>query len=329
MRCIHSGYDCAMHPLNLRTFDLNLLKVFDVVMAERSLTRAAHHLALTQPAVSNAMRRLRDALGDELLVRKGRGLEATPRALALWPDVRDALQRLETTLAPNLFEPSTAHTTFVLTMADATAAELMPGLVRAITQWAPAVSLRIVPLTTRDPRRLLDDGHADMAVGHFPAVHADLTARAQAGETVAFSQHRLFAGDYVCVMRKDHPLAGMPLTLDQFCQARHMLVSFSGRAFGFIDEALATLGRNRKVVLTVNQFFTAGRVVADSDLLTVLPRHFVNMTGFADQLVQHELPFAVAPILVDALWHQRQTASSAHAWLRTQVIQLAQQAFPL
>jgi DNA-binding transcriptional LysR family regulator len=119
------------------------------------------------------------------------------------------------------------------------------------------------------------------------------------------------------------------LTLDQFCQARHMLVSFSGRAFGFIDEALATLGRNRKVVLTVNQFFTAGRVVADSDLLTVLPRHFVNMTGFADQLVQHELPFAVAPILVDALWHQRQTASSAHAWLRTQVIQLAQQAFPL
>ena len=317
-----------MPQLNLRTFDLNLLKVFDVVMSERSLTRAAHHLALTQPAVSNALRRLRDALGDELLVRKGRGLEPTARALELWPSVREALQKLQVSLAPSVFDAATASTSFVLTMADATAAELMPGLVEAITREAPGVTLRVVPLTTRDPRRLLEEGQADLAIGHFPAALSDLTARAQAGEAVSFLHHRLFAGDYVCVMRKGHPLAKGPLTLDRFCAARHLLVSFSGRAFGFIDEALTLLHRTRLVVLTVNQFFTAGRVVAQSDLLTVLPRHFVKVTGFAGQLVQRELPFAVPAIQVDALWHQRQDNVSAHAWLRAQVAALASKAFP-
>ncbi|MES2952444.1 MAG: LysR family transcriptional regulator [Pseudomonadota bacterium] len=316
-----------MPPPSLRNLDLNLLKVFDVVMSERSLTRAAHHLSLTQPAVSNALRRLRETLGDELLVRKGRNLEPTARGQELWPAVRDALQRLETALAPNVFEPGKASTTFVLTMADATAAELMPPLVALLAEQAPDVSLRVVPLTTRDPRRLLDEGHADLAIGHFPAVMADLTARAQSGEAVAFLHHRLFHGDYVCVMRRGHPLADGPLTLDRFCGARHMLVSFSGRAYGFIDEALEAVDRKRRVVLTVNQFFTAGKVVAHSDLLTVLPRHFVNDTGFAEQLVLRELPFPAPTIQVDAVWHQRQDRSSAHAWLRAQVAALSEQAF--
>ena len=311
----------------LRTLDLNLLKVFDVVMAERNLTRAAQLLSITQPAVSNALRRLRDALGDELLVRKGRTLEPTARAQELWPAVRDTLQRLQNALAPNVFDPATAATTFVLTMADATAAELMPPLVELITAQAHDVSLRVVPLITRDPRRLLDEGHADLAIGNFPAVMSDLTARAQAGEAISFLHHRLFQGEYVCVMRKGHPLAKGSLTLKRYCDARHMLVSFSGRAYGFMDQALSALGRSRRVVLTVNQFFTAGKIVAHSDLLTVLPRHFVNVTGFADQLVLRELPFVPPVVQVDALWHQRQDISSAHTWLRTQVMSLAAKAF--
>ena len=316
-----------MPTVTLRKLDLNLLKVFDVVMSERSLTRAAHLLSLTQPAVSNALRRLRDALGDELLVRKGRNLEPTPRGQELWLAVRDTLKRLQTALEPSVFEASSANTTFVLTMADATAAELMPPLVALITEQAPSISLRVVPLTTRDPRRLLEEGHADLAIGNFPAVMTDLAARAQSGEAVSFLHHRLFQGDYVCVMRRGHPLAKGPFTLDRYCSARHMLVSFSGRAHGFIDEALAVLGRRRRVVLTVNQFFTAGKVVTHSDLLTVLPRHFVNVTGFADQLVLRELPLAPLTIQVDALWHQRQDSSSAHAWLRARVAALAEVAF--
>jgi len=315
-------------PFNLRTFDLNLLKVFDEVMAERSLTKAASRLALTQPAVSNALRRLREALGDELLVRKGRALEPTTRALELWPTVREIMRGLQASLAPSAFDPATADNAFVLAMADATAAELMPGLVEVMGREAPGVSMRVLPLTTRDPRKLLDAELADLAIGHFPAALADLSARAQLGETVSFMHHRLFHGDYVCVMRQGHPLTQGPLTLTDYCAARHMLVSFSGRAFGFVDEALALLGMQRRVVLTVNQFFTAGKVVANSDLLTVLPRHFINVTGFADQLVQRELPFEVPAIQVDAVWHHRQDASSAHAWLRAKVLALADKAFP-
>jgi DNA-binding transcriptional LysR family regulator len=128
-------------------------------------------------------------------------------------------------------------------------------------------------------------------------------------------------------MRHDHPLAKGPLTLNRYCAARHLLVSFSGRPYGFIDEALALHRRKRRIVLTVNQFFTAGKVVAHSNLLTVLPRHFVNVTGIANQLVLRELPFAVPTVHVDALWHHRVHGVSAHDWLRTTIASVANSAF--
>lgn len=316
-----------MNPPNFRTFDLNLLRVFDEVMAERSLTRAARNLSLTQPAVSNALRRLRETLGDDLLRRSGQGVEPTPRALALWPSVREALRQLQESIAPSQFEPAEATSTFVLTMADATAAELIPGLVEIMETDAPGVSVRVVPLTTRDPRQLLEGETADLAIGYFPAVLADLSARGQTGEATVFSHQRLYDGEYVCVMRRDHPLATGPLTIGRYCAARHLLVTFSGRSYGFIDEALASLGRERRVVLTVNQFFTAGRVVANSNLLTVLPRHFVRVTGIEDELVLRELPFDVPAVHVDALWHRRMHNHSGHAWLRQAVARSAVRAF--
>ena len=317
----------TFNPLNFRTLDLNLLRVFDEVMAERSLTRAARNLSLTQPAVSNALRRLRETLGDELVQRSGQGMAPTPRALAIWPAVREALQQLQESLVPNEFVPGQANTTFVLAMADATAAELMPGLVETLEREAPGVSIRVVPLTTRDPRRMLDEETCDLAIGYFPSLLADLTASEQSGEPLPFSHQRLYDGEYVCVMRKDHPLATGPFSLNRFCAARHMLVSFSGRPYGFIDEALASLGRKRQVVLTVNQFFTAGRVVANSNLLTVLPRHFVRVTGIAEQLELRPLPFDVSPVHVDAVWHRRSRQRSAHMWLRQAVVRAADQAF--
>ena len=316
-----------MKAPNFRTLDLNLLRVFDEVMAERNLTRAARNHSMTQPAVSNALNRLRDALGDRIVSRSGYGVEPTPRALALWPAVADALRQLENSIAPGEFVAKEATNTFTLAMADATAAELMPGLVRILERDAPGVTVRVLPLTTRDPRRLLDEGTTDLAVGFFPAVLADLTAQAQAGVKAPFGHHRLYDGRYVCVMRKDHPLSSGPLTLKRYCAARHLLVSFSGRPFGFVDEALASLGRQRRVVMTVNQFFTAGRVVAGSDLLTVLPEHFISVTGRAHELVQRELPFDVPPVHVDALWHRRQEHRGDHAWLRLAIDAAAGQAF--
>jgi len=305
-----------MQPINFRTLDLNLLRVFDEIMAERNLTRAAEKLSLTQPAVSNALRRLREVLGDDLVVRSGQGVQPTPRALALWPSVRGALAQLQQSLAPGEFDPASANSTFVVAMADATGATLIPPLVEIIEREAPGVSLRVVPLTTRDPRQLLDDESADMAVGYFPAVMADLTARAQSDSLVAYESARLYDGEYVCVMRREHPLAQAPLTLDQYCAARHLLVSFSGKPYGFIDEALTALGRERRIVLTVNQFFTAGRVVVNTDLLTVLPRHFVGVASLEGDLAWRPLPMPLPTVHVDALWHRRRRHDPAHRWLQ-------------
>lgn len=314
--------------VNFRTLDLNLLRVFDEVMAERNLTRAARNLSITQPAVSNALRRLREVLGDDLVRRSGAGVEPTPRALALWPTVRDALRQLQHTLAPGGFDGATADSTFLLAMADATAAELMPGLVKIAEQEAPGISLRVLPLTTRDPRRLLEQEEADMAVGYFPAVIASLAARSQSGVGFPFETQRLYVGHYVCVMRHDHPLAAPgALTLDAYCAARHLLVSFSGRPYGFIDQTLGALGRERRIAVTVNQFFTAGRVVASSDLLTALPRHFVNVTGVDERLVMRDLPFEQPLVHVDAVWHRRAQHGHAHEWLRDALLRAAAAAF--
>jgi DNA-binding transcriptional LysR family regulator len=306
----------VINERNFRTLDLNLLRVFDEVMAERNLTRAAHNLAMTQPAVSNALKRLRETLGDELVCRSGYGVEPTPVALALWPTVRDALQQLRDAIAPGDFVPSGAQNAFVLAMADATAAKIVPGLVTILENEAPGVNLRVLPLTTRDPRSLLESGSADLAIGHFPGVLTELSALHLQESSPRFLHQRLYDGEYVVVMRRGHPLANQPLTLERYCAARHLLVSFSGRAFGFVDEALAALSLQRRVVLTVNQFFTAGRVVASTDLLTVLPRHFVEATGREHELTLRELPLPVPPVHVDALWHRQAAHSSAHRWLR-------------
>jgi DNA-binding transcriptional LysR family regulator len=317
-------------PANFRTLDLNLLRVFDEVMAERNLTRAATNLAMTQPAVSNALRRLRDALRDELLVRAGYGVQPTPRALELWPAVRAALDGLRAAIQPGDFDAAASRDSFVLATADATAALLMPPLVRRLEAEAPGLSLRVRPLLTRDPRGLLSSGELDLALGYFPAAVAaiDLAAM-QEGGPEPIEHGRLYDSEYVCVMRAGHPLASGPLDLDRYCAARHLLVSFSGRPFGFVDEALAALGRRRRVVLTVNQFFTAGQVVALTDLLTVLPRRFVPTTGIASRLTMRSLPMDLPTVHVDQLWHHRNTARASHAWLRAAVADAAREAFEM
>ncbi|WP_066271626.1 LysR family transcriptional regulator [Hydrogenophaga palleronii] len=317
-----------MNQLNFRTLDLNLLRVFDEVMTERNLTRAASNLAMTQPAVSNALRRLREVLGDELVRRAGYGVEPTAAALALWPTVRDALHMLRESLAPGTFDPLSARNAFVLAMADATAAKLIPALMDLLESEAPGVNLRVLPLTTRDPRGLLESGTVDLAIGHFPGVLAELGALHLQENNPHFHHQRLYDGEYVVVMRRGHPLAGKPLSLDDYCAARHLLVSFSGRPFGFVDEALTAVSRQRRVVLTVNQFFTAGRVVATTDLLTVLPRHFVGATGMEHELALCELPLQVAAVHVDALWHRQATQNTAHHWLRDTVARAARSSEP-
>lgn len=309
------------NALNFRTLDLNLLRVFDVVMAERNLTRAAERLSITQPAVSNALKRLKDSVGEDLLTRVASGVKPTPRAEALWPEVRTALGHLRAALAPGEFNPQTDAPSFRIAMADATAALFMPPLVAQIDQTHALATLRVLPLATRDPGEMLARGDADLAIGYFPETVSALTS--QGGDS-PLRQARLHDSAYVCVMREGHPLAEEgALTLDAFCAADHLLVNFAGRPYGLADQALAALDRKRRVVLTVNQYFTAGRVVANSNLLTVLPAYFVEATGYHEQVVTRPLPFHLDGQHVAMVWHQRNDRDSAHQWLRARLLEAA------
>jgi DNA-binding transcriptional LysR family regulator len=308
--------------LNFRTLDLNLLRVFDVVMAERNLTRAAERLSITQPAVSNALKRLRESVGEDLLTRAATGVKPTPRAEALWPEVRTALGHLRAALAPGEFNPQSDAASFRIAMADATAALFMPPLVAQIESSEALANVRVLPLATRDPSEMLERGDADLAIGYFPETIAALTSQ---GSDAPLHHAHLHDSEYVCVMREGHPLAAGELTLDAFCAADHLLVNFAGRPYGLADQALAALNRKRRIVLTVNQYFTAGRVVANSNLLTVLPAYFVEATGYHEHVVTRPLPFDLAGLHVAMVWHQRNDRSSAHQWLRARLLEAAAQ----
>ncbi|TCS32570.1 LysR family transcriptional regulator [Paucimonas lemoignei] len=308
--------------MSFLTLDLNLLRVFDAVMSEQNLTRAANRLAMTQPAVSNALKRLRDAMGDDLLIRTAHGVRPTPRAEELWPTVRNALTELEAALTPESFDLAKTKTTFRMAMADAPAALWLPTLVQDIQREAPGMNVRMMPLTTRDPRPILLRGDIDLTIGFFPGVVNQMATES----STPIRHERLYTGKYVCVMRKGHPLASKELTLDAYCEANHLLVSFSGRAHGQVNDVLAHMGRERRILLTVNQFYTGGAVVANSDLITVLPRHLIASTGKADELIAKELPFQMPPVHVDMLWHERDARNPAHRWLRAKLAEATDKA---
>lgn len=301
---------------NFRTLDLNLLRVFDAVMTEGSVTRAAEVLALTQPAASHALKRLNAWLGEPLFQRSAAGMTPGARAVALWPQVRAALQDLERVLAPGTFDPQRDAAEFRLAMSDASAGALVPALVAAVAREAAQADLRVAPLTTRDPRALLHAEEADLAIGYFPALFSAMLAE---GERSLLRHVRLHQTPYVCVMRPQHPLAAEDLTLERYVQAQHVLVSVSGRAYAEVDEALARLGRRRRVVLTVNQYHLAGRVVAQSDLLTVLPQSFVT-GSVPGPVVVRPLPVEIGPLTVDMVWLARRDSDPAHRWLRERVL---------
>ena len=300
--------------MNFRTLDLNLLRVFDAVMLERNVTRAASALSMTQPAVSNALRRLRESIGEDLFVPGATGVTPTPHAQALWPSVRQALAGLRDLFDPQGFEPRSDERTFTLLMADATAAVLLPPLMVRLQRERSRVGLHVEPLTTRDPRAALERGTADIAIGFFPDAARALAASAEHGEEVL---DLLYDCEYVGVMRRQHPLARHDeLNLDDYCAADHIRVNFTGRPHGFVDQALTRLGRQRHVVLTINDFSTTARIVRRSNLLSVFPRSFVPASGEAGGLTVRSLPFELPRIEVGQLWHRRHERDPAHRWLR-------------
>jgi DNA-binding transcriptional LysR family regulator len=299
-----------MSFLNL---DLNLLRVFDAVMTELNMTRAAHRLATTQPAISNSLKRLRAVLNDDLFVRTAHGVKPTAKAEDLRTVVRSALATLESALGEGPKNLLNKKRTLRLCMADSTALLVLPSLVCLIKDVTPNLTLQTFPMLNGDPRIGLAKGEIDLAIGSFPGVIAQLSANQDIEYGICHAA--LYSSEYLCVMRKGHRLENAELTLDAYCEEDHVLVNFTGRLQGQADKILHRIGRERKVLLTVNQFSVAGQVVCNSNLLSIMPSHLLKLIHPDSQLVARKLPFPMPGLKIDLLWHERDTRDPALKWI--------------
>jgi DNA-binding transcriptional LysR family regulator len=291
--------------VNLRRLDLNLLVVFDAVMQERSVTRAGQRVSLSQSAVSSALGRLREQLGDELFVRGPGKLRPTPRALELEVPVRAVLAELEQVLSPAQFDPATESRSFTIATNDYFTAVVAPPLARRLSRLAPNIDLRIVPTSGR-AYEMLDQREADLvctSVAHAPE---------------RFGTRVLIEDDYVCLVRRDHAFARRAPTLAQFARAKHLLVSPRGDASGWIDERLAERGLTRRVAMTVNHFAAAPQIVAETDYVLTVMRLVADRFAPSRQVASFDCPLAPPPALrrMSMIWHERLAQHPAHHWLR-------------
>lgn len=296
--------------MNVGGLDLNLLRVFDAVLRDRSVTGAARHLGLTQPAVSNALARLRAQFEDVLFVRTPKGMDATPFARELAEPVRQALALLESALAHGPgFDPATSSRAFRFYMSDLGQIEFLPPLVERAQRVAPGVRLEAVALEVEDIADALAAGALDLAVGFLPGL----------GPPVR--RQPLFRDPYVCLMRADHPFAGRNLTRKQFLSASHALVSYKG-GHRIIEEALERAGLARKIALRVPHFTVLPMVLERSDLILILPAKIARVYERQGGFKFLPLPVPIPPADVAAHWHERFERDPGNRWLRETIREL-------
>jgi len=296
--------------MNYEQFDLNLLNIFDTVMTELNVTRASERLNMTQPAVSNALKRLRHLLNDELFTKVPSGVSPTPKALEIWQPLREALNQIRKTLEPIEFNPATETATFTIALNDFSAALLLPPLMKVIEAIAPNINLRTVPNTHINAAMLLEQAEIDIAIGVFPSPPPRLRLQP------------LLSSPWICAMRRGHSLARKKLTLDRYAQAKHLLVTLTGESTGLIDPLLQERGLNRRIGLTVNQFSIAPQILVNSDLIAILPTRVVQLSGIVNQLHLTPVPIEIYPTSVKMMWHERSQQNTAHIWFRTQLAEV-------
>ncbi|MCC6750329.1 MAG: LysR family transcriptional regulator [Deltaproteobacteria bacterium] len=298
--------------MNLRSVDLNLLLVLEALFAERSVTRAAASLGLSQPAASHALRRLRELFGDPLFVRGPQGLRPTARAEAMGAPLALALQVLRRTLSePPPFDPAASHRRFTLAATDLAQVTLLPPLLGALARGAPGISVLVRPVPAEETERLLAEGELDLALA-LPGP-----------DRPGLYRQALFEERFVCVLRKGHPAARRRLTLDRFCALPHLLVAPRGAPGGLVDSSLAELGRTRRVTLTVSQFLVAPHVVAHSDLAWTAPTRIAKAYARLLPLVLRPVPLPLGGFTLAQLWHERQHRDPAHLWFRARLAEVA------
>ncbi|PDT46460.1 LysR family transcriptional regulator [Sinorhizobium fredii] len=299
-------------PMNLANIDLKLLVVFDAMMAEGSVSRAASRLGMSQPALSNALNRLRLLLNDRLFLRTAEGMRPTPRAIEISGPIQSAMRQIEEALEPTAFEPQDPDWTFSLAVSDHASVVLLPLLIEHIARIAPRVSVNIQSRPNEELPVLLDNGEIDLAVGVIP----NLPRR--------FKHMALFEDRYRCMMRQGHPLAGRPITLEEFLSADQLSVKPGISDISRVDRLLAEVGLKRRVATTVHQFLAAPAIVSRSDLIVLV---FEKMVPIFDPSRFYFCPVPVPNMQVaaTAVWSDVHSDLPAHKWLRRQLAVVARQ----
>lgn len=299
--------------MDLDDFDLNLLKVFDAVMAERGVSRAARRLGLTQSAVSNALARLRRSFGDELFVRTPAGMEPTALARGLAKPVTAALDQMRgalTSMAP--FDPAGSSHRFIIGMADHAEFLFAPPLASCLAHEAPNARLTIRAVDRDRVLDMIDGDVVTLAIGVLPDAPPHMTR-------IVLMRQRL-----AVVMRTDHPAAAAPLDLDTYLAFDHVLVSAVGSEVGAVDRALAAIGRRRRLQLVASHLLAAAAMVAGDTLLCTLPERVAHALaapfGLTVRPVPLDMPGSAATTMI---WHRRHDSDGAHVWLRRRLAAIA------
>jgi DNA-binding transcriptional LysR family regulator len=298
----------------MRPQELNLIIIFDAIMTEGSISLAANRLSMTQPAVSNAVSRMRSAWKDDLFVKDGRNIKPTLKAINMWEQIKQPINELSSVIKPNDFDPATSTRTFRIAAADIVVQMMMLGLRQEIEKNAPGINVHMMPYTIVNTGQVLDDASVDLVIG---------SGDPQTGNVR--SQH-LFHPHFICAMRPGHPLAKSKLTLDEFAKAEHLLVSLSGDVVGVTDEVLAQNGLSRRIAMSVNQFSMVTPLLANSDLICVVP-----LSAISNGLINGEItgtlpPLDLSPPDATIYWHLRQDKDLGVIWLRQLVHRIIKEA---
>ena len=291
--------------MDLNEVDLNLLVVFKHLLAQRSVSRVALEMNLSQPAVSNALARLRKLLGDELFFRTPSGMEPTPYAQQIAPGVTDALGMLHGALNQrDNFDPAISQRSFVIGMTDIGEIYFLAQLMERLRRDAPGVTVSTVRNTAVNLKDAMETGAVDMAIGLLPQLKA------------GFFQRKLFKQTYVCLMRNGHKLAKKKMTLEEFSAAEHLLVISEGTGHGKVDEILKRSGIERHVALTVPHFVAVGHILQATDLVATVPERLASHMLKPFGLVSVPHPAKLPDVAINVFWHGKYHRSPANQWLR-------------
>lgn len=288
--------------MKIKDTDLNLFIAFDVIYTEKNLTKSGQVLGITQPAVSNALARLRDLFNDELFIRTSRGMIPTPVANQLIGDIRNALSLIQNTISVSeKFDPSTAEMTFKISIGDTSEYRLLPLLIKELAEIAPKVKVETYLTPRKDAPRELASGAIDFSID--PPLQSDQHLK----------HEKIYQEDYVMIVREDHPILDKEkITIEDYLDLSHIHISNRKTGMGHVDMTLYKLGLTRDIYLRAQHFLVAPYIVEQSDMAITTTK------GFAvdRNLAWRELPFDIDPLVLHLYWHENNDNESSSKWMR-------------